>query len=450
MDDESQGDFLADRRPNASNSKRQAETATASFRRKTGTSSKKPSRFLMDGTVFESQKHFLEVDLEDIPLPSSSEPKKRQKRDSVLARTKTSGKRSLSEDQDDDIAEKAQHIRDEDEVNSFISKKKAAAAAAAEQRRSSSQDSNAHLVALGVEGGFDDIIVESNLPTPSQNVEFMVAKIKKQLFEKFRENDAGKSSSYVMIDLPLTEGSLEAQKFACVKISCKLGKKMSKLLTKMEIDWTSGIYPVQAIIILRRGFDMSSKTNNTVLELQWPAIQTMRDQGKCMERHFETKIAGKTFRCIDDIPLPKPVILQVNPRIVRGAQNVHDVGTQIMLTMTVNKFGNATTPQVYFNVREHYKDKDSNEWKPSGKGITVGHKAFHSLIHPFHDFVSLLIDTYDRFRARIDQNEEELDAELSLLKTEQKKKQVFNEDILFEDDDHSQPIIETFSSDDET
>jgi hypothetical protein len=35
------------------------------------------------------------------------------------------------------------------------------------------------------------------------------------------------------------------------------------------------------------------------------------------------------------------------------------------------------------------------------------------------------------------------------LTTEQKKKQVYNEKILFEDDDKSQPIIDTFSSDDE-
>jgi Transcriptional Coactivator p15 (PC4) len=462
MGDESQGDFFADIRPNTSNSKRQQHesSVTATYRRKTG-GGKKTSRFNLDD--LESQKHHLQIDLEgdndddddDEPLPPTSsrgEPKKRQKRETVLARKKPSGKRSLFEEDDITEMETTPHpVSNDDEVNSFIKKKKAAAAAAAAERRSTSQDSDAHLVALGIDGGFDDIVVESNLPTPSQNVEFMVAKIKKQLFEKFRENDVGKSTAYAMIDLPLTSenGGLDTQKFACVKLSCKLGKKMSKLLSKMEVDWTTGIYPVQAIVILRKGFDMSSRTNGSVLELLWPAVQTLHDQGKCMIRHFESKIAGKAFRSIDDIPLPKPVILQVNPRITRGAKNVHDVGTQIMLTMTINKWGETKMPQVYFNIREHYKDKETNEWKPIAKGITVGHKAFHTLIHPFHDVVAFLIDTYDRFRARIDQSEEDLDAELTLLTKEQKKKQVYNENILFEEDDKSQPIIETFSSDDE-
>jgi hypothetical protein len=333
----------------------------------------------------------------------------------------------------------------EEEVNVFLNKKKSAAAAAAASRRSLSQDSNEFLIQLGEESScFDDIVVESNLPKPSQNVEYMEAKVKKQMFEKLREND-GKSSSYTMIDLPLTDVTdNDNQKFASIKVSCKMARKMSKLLPKLEVDWNPGVYPVQAAVILRKGFDISSRSNPSVLELNWPAMMTLREQGKVMVRHYDSKIAGKTFTSMSDIPLPKPVILQVNPRTTRGMQNVNDVGTQVMLSMTAQRWGTEKTPKLMFNIREHYKDRETQEWKPARKGVTLGHKAFHTLIHPFHDIANVVIDANDRFRALIDTKEEELDHELSLLKSEQKKKQVYNEQILHEDDDDSQPI-ESFS-----
>jgi hypothetical protein len=119
-----------------------------------------------------------------------------------------------------------------------------------------------------------------------------------------------------------------------------------------------------------------------------------------------------------------------------------------MLSMTAQRWGTEKTPKLMFNVREHYRDKETQEWKPARKGVTLGHKAFHLLIHAFFDVSQVIVDAKDRFRARIDQLEEELDAELNLLKSEQKKKLVYDEEILFEEDDHSQPIIEQFSSSD--
>ena len=105
------------------------------------------------------------------------------------------------------------------------------------------------------------------------------------------------------------------------------------------MDWNPGTYPVQAMVILRKGFDMSPKTNSTVLELNWPAVMTLVEQGKVMIKFFDSKIAGKSFNSMSDIPLPKPAILQVNPRTSRGPQSVADVGTQVMLSMTAQRWG---------------------------------------------------------------------------------------------------------------
>lgn len=445
MEEDSQAIFNSDARPNTSNMRRSGQVVTV--RRKTLAGQKKQQ-------IDEERIS----DLEEIPLPSTSKggetTTKRQKRETVSIRKKPAGKRFLFDKEDDIVMTQrpasplltsaAAIADDDDEVNSFIKKKKAEAAA----RRSSSQDSQIdHLVALGAQGGFDDIIVESNLPHPQQNVDFMVAKMKKEIFKKFRENDAGKLASYTMIDLPLTNNDEADKKFVCLKLSFKMTKKMSKLLPKMEMDWTPGVYPVQAMVIVRRGFDMNPRTNITVMEIGWTAMITLHEQGKAFERHFESKISKRMFNSIDDIPLPRPVILQVNPRVSRGAQNVNDVGTQIMLSMSCLKFKQDKVPKLYFNIREHYKDKETGEWKPTKKGVCMGHKAFHNLIHSFYDVVAFLIDAHDRFRARLDQTEEDLNAELELLTLEQKQKQVYDENVLFEDDDNSQPLIETYSSD---
>jgi len=436
MDDDV--DFVADVRPNASNMKR--PSATATFRRRqTG--------------VAAAKKHQQDDDVGESSSKRGEGEKKRQKRETSSTRKKATFDEPIDDYVSGDESQRPQIIppQVDDEVNIFLKKKKAAAAASATSRRSMSQDSNEHLVQLGIdEVSFDDLIVESNLPRPSQNVDFIVAKAKKQMFEKLRENDNGRSTSYTMMDLPLTDlADQDTQKYACIKIACKMSKKMSKLLPKMEMDWNPGTYPVQAMVILRKGFDISPKTNSTVLELNWPAVMTLVEQGKVMIKFFDSKIAGKSFNSMSDIPLPKPAILQVNPRTSRGPQSVADVGTQVMLSMTAQRWGTEKTPKLMFNVREHYRDKETQEWKPARKGITLGHKAFHLLIHAFFDVSQVVIDAKDRFRARIDQLEEELDAELNLLKSEQKKKLVYDEEILFEENDHSQPIIEQFSSDSE-
>jgi hypothetical protein len=323
----------------------------------------------------------------------------------------------------------------------WLKQKKAAAAAAASASGSQDDEPFSQLA----NDGFDvseSFVVESNLPAPSQNVDFLIAKFRKSVFVRLREVEPLRGNGFT-IDVPITENENEnQQKFVCVKLFPKFHKTMSKAVPTMEAGWNPGMYPVRTMVSMRTGFVDSKEQNSTILELTWQAMLNLEQEGKKFMLWFDRKIKGKEFQTIEEIPLPPPAVIQVIPRIQRGVSSVGKKGNQVMLTMEAKLFPNSKGPKLQFNIRSYYWDSDE-KWKPSRQGITVQHKAFLNIVKGFIPLVSdEFIEGLEKLRVGWDHKEDEIDDELKALTYEQKNKLVYNEEIEFEENDDSQPIID--------
>ena len=295
-------------------------------------------------------------------------------------------------------------------------------------------------------GVSDFITVQSNLPAPQQNIDFMNARFQKTIFKKMREVEPVRGNGFY-VDVPLTENENEnLQKFASVRLTPKFHKIMSRTVPTIESGWNPGVYPVRTVIMLRTGFVDTKEQNSTALELSWPAVCSLEQEGKKFMLFFDRKIKGKEFDNLASVPTPPPAVIQVIPRSQKGPAFVAKKGNQVMLTMEPRLFANSPNPKIQFSIRNYYWDAEG-KWAPGKQGINIQHKAFHNLIHAFIPVVETdFIGGLERFRVTLDHREEDLDEELKQLTDEQKKGLVYDELVEFEEDDRSQPIIDDVDS----
>jgi hypothetical protein len=334
-----------------------------------------------------------------------------------------------------------------DKADEWLKEKKAATAAAAKAAEGSSVDDDEPFTQMTDGFGVSDFItVQSNLPAPQQNIDFMIARFQKTIFKKMREVEPVRGNGFY-VDVPLTDNENEnLQKFASVKLIPKFHKIMSRTVPTIESGWNPGVYPVRTVVMLRTGFVDTKEQNSTALELSWPAVMTLEQEGKKFMLFYDRKIKGKEFDNLESVPTPPPAVLQVIPRSQKGPAFVAKKGNQVMLTMEPRSYANSPTPKIQFSIRNYYWDAEG-KWAPSRQGINIQHKAFYNLVHAFIPVVEVdLIGGLERFRVTLDHREEDLDEELKLLTNEQKKGLVYSETVEFEEDDHSQPIIDDVES----